>query len=147
MILRCSSALLAAALVTGVSAWEASIKPCDGGELASCQCLLGCSTLGASPSQCQADGDMHKLVMEVIGDALTKHGSAAECDGMKCVVRCASQLGCLSSPIRENCIKATWNHESCHINCNGSHGIRGPAGASVLVAALVAGLLAGPNGR
>mmetsp|Transcript_88434 Transcript_88434/g.245556 ORF Transcript_88434/g.245556 Transcript_88434/m.245556 type:complete len:150 (-) Transcript_88434:141-590(-) len=124
---------------------------CQGGSLASCQCLLGCSIFDSSPKMCDAGGDVAGLVTRAVTGAQQRNGSETACRGMQCVVSCASRLGCLSSKIKALCGKAIYQNPRCHLDCNSSHRAADPRGAPLLLAAawalLTALVAAAADGR
>mmetsp|Transcript_25185 Transcript_25185/g.57134 ORF Transcript_25185/g.57134 Transcript_25185/m.57134 type:complete len:145 (-) Transcript_25185:262-696(-) len=108
------------AALLAVCRWKPSQAACAGGDLASCHCLLSCHIFGGRTDRCD-DRDMNQLVGRVVGGMLKQIGTDAECEGMQCVVGCASKLGCYSEVLRSKCGQVLVDHPGCPIDCSAAH--------------------------
>merc|ERR1719410_1009657 len=97
---------------------------CKGGDLASCRCLLECGVFQSSPDQCQ-QGSMHAVVRRVVQNSLKQSGPYTKCEGMRCIVECASKLRCLNDAVKRKCVTVKWELDRwqhgmhcSQLNCN-----------------------------
>mmetsp|Transcript_8315 Transcript_8315/g.19509 ORF Transcript_8315/g.19509 Transcript_8315/m.19509 type:complete len:141 (+) Transcript_8315:53-475(+) len=132
----------ALALVAGLAL--ASAHTCD--PLDSCRCLLSCKVYEQKSEQCDEEAssdEINDVVNKVVAAALDKppkHGKDPECEGLKCIMGCASSLGCLDQGIKANCYNLKDSKESCDVDCNGAHKA---SGAMVCFAMALMALRAG----
>jgi len=83
--------------------------------------------------------------VEVVNNAIQKalnsrgpDGTMTECDGIKCIVRCAKRQGCLSHVIKGKCLTIKRDDSTCNVDCNSSQHIMGTPGLQrILVAVLL----------
>mmetsp|Transcript_44301 Transcript_44301/g.87869 ORF Transcript_44301/g.87869 Transcript_44301/m.87869 type:complete len:148 (-) Transcript_44301:96-539(-) len=135
-----------------LSTWRSRASICKGGDLRSCHCLLECGVFQTSPDQCQ-QGSMHEVVKRVIQLSLKQSGGPTKCEGMRCIVECASKLRCLNDAVKEKCVKVKWEldrfyHIPCgQLNCNSAYSRSAPAAGTVLlvIAASTAGFVSRPG--
>jgi len=109
-----------------------------------CECLLSCKVFGEDSSQCstQEGAPLDSVVRGVVTDARGNKDSGGDfgkvdmvCEGIKCIVKCAQQVGCLSEDIMGKCYNLEQREPNCKVDCSAScH--RGPA--MLLVVATIA---------
>lgn len=100
-------------------------KTCKGHSRAACVCILTCEVFGKRPDLCGGKNHSRKkeLVDNLIQKSMRDHRDM--CDGMRCIKRCAEQLGCLDEKVRQDCRLVEEHYEAhrrlpepeCNIGC------------------------------
>eukprot|EP00416_Gambierdiscus_australes_P039681 CAMPEP_0171096590 /NCGR_PEP_ID=MMETSP0766_2-20121228/45235_1 /TAXON_ID=439317 /ORGANISM="Gambierdiscus australes, Strain CAWD 149" /LENGTH=141 /DNA_ID=CAMNT_0011555601 /DNA_START=39 /DNA_END=464 /DNA_ORIENTATION=- len=104
------------ALLVAASLRVSGARTCTGGPVASCQCLLQCEVFGGVPWQCSAGKDNVAVVDAAVQGALEEEEN--QCSAMWCIVRCAKNLDCLSSTIKQRCSKLRVDVGTCDVDCD-----------------------------
>eukprot|EP00931_Biecheleriopsis_adriatica_P103868 TRINITY_DN78658_c0_g1_i1.p1 TRINITY_DN78658_c0_g1~~TRINITY_DN78658_c0_g1_i1.p1 ORF type:complete len:138 (+),score=26.36 TRINITY_DN78658_c0_g1_i1:130-543(+) len=120
-----------------VSLVEASME-CSGGANAVCECLMGCKVFGGNADGC-SQGNSNILVEHSVRAAMQSSNGNEECEGMKCVIKCAQSLDCLDTDIRGRCSSVKQYNKECKVDCSGAHGVSmsGLASAALLLLAVM----------
>jgi len=128
---------LAACLLEGPAPVRAG---CSRDQWAECNCLLSCKVFGGSTAKCSgSEAEVLTQVDEVVAAALSK--KEARCEGIKCVMDCSRNLGCVDDEIVGRCLNVVQQEDDCDMHCDGNAARRGAGsigGAGLLLAALLA---------
>jgi hypothetical protein len=101
-------------------------KECAGGPAAACSCIVECQVFKDQGRSC--DHKDHKerqaMVASLIQESLQDHHDM--CSGMRCISKCAKQLGCLDEKVQSDCILVEKSYErhrqphdpSCNLECD-----------------------------
>jgi len=114
--------------------------------------MLSCEVFGGqeSAAQCgelQEAANLESTVeaSQVVNHAIQKalnsrgpdDGTITECDGIKCIVRCAQRQGCLSHVIKGKCLTIKRDDATCNVDCNSSQHITGTPGLQLILVAVL----------